>query len=550
MKTLAITISGAVSLGAYEAGVMFELLQALGEHNVATPADQIVIDVLTGASAGGMTAVILAQKLLFQSDRLGDPADNDLYLPWVRDIDLTGLLALRSDEAEKLSILSSDLVEAISTKYLTDSYRLGINMSSQGRHPAAAARIKIGLAMSNLNGIDYGLQLATGGAMPYTRFQDQVCVDVDSQDPDHDSRDFWEPLRNAAVACGAFPLAFRVKDLLRHISDYQDPEPLSIPATGMHFAYTDGGVFQNEPVALAKRLVDEIDNHRNDQRFYVFVAPGMRQSASNTFSAQSASTFFNYWNTGKTLITAVFNQARYRDLENVERINRRIDLFDRQASALADLLIAGTTKGLDLKPATDAILPGLFPGFAAGQPTPDVEGARGRLKMQFREEYQKIVDAVGVSSADAWIDAVCVLEAVAALGPKDQMRVFAITEDADKLAGDDLYAFGGFFDESYRQHDYDRGRQSVRDFIVWLNGTANSGLGPIQYSKAQTPISIDTSLDGLKVQSLPLDKRQQLRDRLHDRIHDFLEELGIGWVGREAVDMAFLNKFLNSALGL
>jgi len=66
-KRLAITIAGAVSLGSYEAGVLCEVLDAINQHHddPATAADdRIVIDVLTGASAGGMTAIILAQKLL------------------------------------------------------------------------------------------------------------------------------------------------------------------------------------------------------------------------------------------------------------------------------------------------------------------------------------------------------------------------------------------------------------------------------------------------------------------------------------------------------
>ena len=69
-KKLAITISGAVSLGSYEAGVLYEVLDAVCQHNndPATIADdRIVIDVLTGASAGGMTAIVLAQKLLYLS---------------------------------------------------------------------------------------------------------------------------------------------------------------------------------------------------------------------------------------------------------------------------------------------------------------------------------------------------------------------------------------------------------------------------------------------------------------------------------------------------
>jgi hypothetical protein len=49
-KRLAITISGAVSLGSYEVGVLYEICEALRQHNedsetIANPADRIEIDV-------------------------------------------------------------------------------------------------------------------------------------------------------------------------------------------------------------------------------------------------------------------------------------------------------------------------------------------------------------------------------------------------------------------------------------------------------------------------------------------------------------------------
>ena len=79
-KKLAITISGAVSLGSYEAGVLYETIRAIQQHNnVETDAaNRIEIDVLTGASAGGMTATIVAQKLLFEASSLLEPYNNSL----------------------------------------------------------------------------------------------------------------------------------------------------------------------------------------------------------------------------------------------------------------------------------------------------------------------------------------------------------------------------------------------------------------------------------------------------------------------------------------
>jgi predicted acylesterase/phospholipase RssA len=115
-KRLAIVISGAVSLGTYEAGVIYEILTALRQHNEApetNPNDKIEIDVVTGASTGRMMAALTAQKLLFEADALRDPYHNAFYSPWVTDVSLPGLLSMGQTDDAKRSIFSSDLIETI-----------------------------------------------------------------------------------------------------------------------------------------------------------------------------------------------------------------------------------------------------------------------------------------------------------------------------------------------------------------------------------------------------------------------------------------------------
>ncbi len=133
-KYLAITIAGAVSLGSYEAGATYELLDAIRQHNddpeTRAKGDFIRIDVLTGASAGGMTAAILGQKLLYQKDVFvnaagkSSPYDNPLYNTWVLRISAAGLLATvdkpiaDGGDPAFLSLLASSLIEQISKNTL------------------------------------------------------------------------------------------------------------------------------------------------------------------------------------------------------------------------------------------------------------------------------------------------------------------------------------------------------------------------------------------------------------------------------------------------
>jgi len=207
-KRLAITIAGAVSLGSYEAGVLYEVLDAIHHHN-KDPAtslnDRVIIDVFTGASAGGMTAIILAQKLMYSAGEFHGPYDNPLYNTWVKRITLEGLQQPADNEPALHSLLSSDLIETISKEALLARYER--TPPQKERHAAIGDSIRVGVALTNLNGIAYGYNVSPGGKFLYIDYGDQLSRHV--IDSECDRREFWEPLRQAAVACGAFPIAFR-----------------------------------------------------------------------------------------------------------------------------------------------------------------------------------------------------------------------------------------------------------------------------------------------------------------------------------------------------
>ncbi|PYL08588.1 MAG: hypothetical protein DME34_04415 [Verrucomicrobia bacterium] len=335
-KRLAITIAGAVSLGSYEAGVLYEIVEAIGQHNqsAASEDDKIYIDVLTGASAGGMTATIATQKLMLEADALSGAYSNAFYRPWVADVNLEGLLALHGNDDPLKSILSSEHVIDISKRYLTARYQSHVDPPRK-RHAAAANRIRLGLALANLNGIDYGLPLRPQGKFVYTRHQDELTTWIDKGVAADDAFDFWDPLRNACVSCGAFAFAFRVIDVIRHASEFTRPNLDTVIAPVQTFSYTDGGTFQNEPLGLAKNLVDLIDEHKNvESRFYLFVAPGVKSSVSNSeFTAAAA----NFRETALRLVGAIFCQARFQDWIFAEKVNAQIEAFNAQVRAMLPL---------------------------------------------------------------------------------------------------------------------------------------------------------------------------------------------------------------------
>ena len=224
-KKLAITFSGAVSLGSYEAGVLYEVLYALGQHNSnpAVPEDQhVYVDVFTGASAGGLSVALAAQKLLYEGDSLNEPYSNPLYRAWVTDIDIEGLLNFGQDEQISYSILSSDLIEKLAQKYIVGRYDQSPLPPAKTHASIGPDRtLHLGLALSNLCGVDYKRPTLGSGSFIYTRFQDELTKSLTMSD---DSREAWTPVQKAAVSCGAFPFAFRVQDLERSVECYNSSE--------------------------------------------------------------------------------------------------------------------------------------------------------------------------------------------------------------------------------------------------------------------------------------------------------------------------------------
>ncbi len=540
---LAITVAGAVSLGSYEAGVLYEILDAIAQHNAGVPDSQkILVDVLTGASAGGMSATVLAQKLMFEADSMTDPYNNALYRAWVEDVDIEQLLALQPDEDPSHSILSSNLIETISVKYLSQRYSTHIPPAPV-KHAAAADVVRLGLALSNLNGVDYSYAVRPNGTFTYTRFEDQLYATVDSNS---DVLTFWDPLRNAAVSCGAFPFAFRVKDLVRHRSEFDSPNVI-FPMPFETFTYTDGGVFQNEPLGLAENLVDEVDRHMDtDSRFYLFIAPHVKGSTAH---ADFNETGANLKATALQLLNAVYGQSGFQDWIQAEQVNQSIDLFNQRALGLNHVIAQGRVQPGVLRDAAAALLPLLFAG--RGPEAETMAEAQQRLKQQFGQEYGALKTSAGESVANIWIDSILGLETAANLGERDEMVIYGISASETELAGSQLEAFVGFFDQQYRDHDYDVGRTKARAFLQNTSGVLGTkgNLPAINYvPKAINPINHD--LDGLAVSDVPRDLRENIKSRLDDRANDLLEELNVPWLVRDAIKLAFIDPQLKKLLAL
>jgi hypothetical protein len=567
-KKLAITISGAVSLGSYESGVAFEVLDALSQHNQwadqNAPGERIEIDVLTGASAGGMTVAMIAQRLLFDGAAMNLPYDNPLFNAWVQDVDISTLLARASDEPASHSIFSSDSVIEISRTYLMGRYSVEppAPPPPASPHPALAStgHLQLGLALSNLNGVDYARKTSSGGQFIYTDHGDQLILSLNA--PSADRPELWETIRAAAVACGAFPFAFRVQDLARNMVDYPNEDlvkDLWGGSPSRFFTYTDGGVFQNEPLGMAKNLVELLPDGRLTalKRGYLFIAPHPKSSqeiqytadpaanAANAFGAAIA----NYRTVLERLVSAIAGQAGFQDWITAENVNQKLHLLDMRADQLQTLFLNGTLTAAQTQPVSAALLQGFFQIGGAMTPaaTANLDAARAQLRKQYASEYSQFhADLV---TADAWLDAVLVLELAANLHEKEEMLIYDFVAGDSELAGNGLESFEGFFDVSYRKHDYDYGRSVAQEKLKLYAAQAGSVFANLHWTPK--PIdSIDPTLNHLDMSKVDKGKREQVKSQLIGAADAFLQELNIDLPARKLLEVALIDGRIKKLLSL
>lgn len=291
---LGLVMAGAISGGAYAAGVVDFLIEALDEWEAAkargeaVPDHETTLSVVTGASAGAIAGAIAAVTFGAESEPVRDvdqpppPERSRLFDAWVRQIDIAKLLGTSDlEQAEKVvSVLDSLPLETIAL----DALKM---------QPRSAARryladpLPILLTVSNLRGVPYGFKLF--GTRPDTLYGMSEHMDhmrfamsakgcsgaPDSRplDPaDLPGGGGWPDLAQAALASGAFPIGLASRILNRPFADYEKrlgrPPAFGTPPPPDPYVFlsVDGGVIDNEPLELARRELSGGADRRNPRR--------------------------------------------------------------------------------------------------------------------------------------------------------------------------------------------------------------------------------------------------------------------------------------------
>jgi predicted acylesterase/phospholipase RssA len=284
---LGINMAGAVSAGAYTAGVLDFLMEALEEWyaakaspNPGVPLHRISLDVFSGASAGGMCAAIAAVMVQGAFQHIRDPFDssvkdttNKFYESWVNKVDIEYLLQERDlgDGKPVISLLDSTIIDDIANyalvagiparrEYISDSLTLFLSLTNVRGTPFSLSGSGDGSAEEQIAYYADKLQFETvaGNAAPVSTSARPL--------PLGSNAGAWPLLKEAAKATGAFPIFLAPRQLKRVAADYINSpwEPLSNlnpdpvrplwtldDADEIVTLNVDGGVTDNDPFQLA-----------------------------------------------------------------------------------------------------------------------------------------------------------------------------------------------------------------------------------------------------------------------------------------------------------
>lgn len=514
---IALTLAGGVSLGAYQAGATYELLWALAHRT--DPREPVLIDVLTGASAGAMNAAVIARALLYDRS-----AADELYRAWVKEVSAADLLndTMASDEP-RTSLFSDRPIRKLAGRILeTPPVRTY-------PHPAEPPDLRMALTLSNLNGINYALGYTNvPGGFDTTIFSDWIVFRLGRDAPETFSpARVWRSIARAATASGAFPFAFPTVRLERHLADYVRSEIYDADEDATReFTYVDGGLFNNEPVGLARDMVEGLEaadpRIERDRRIHILVDPYV---GSNAAVADFPEAPLGYRLLFGRLLDAVLGEASKRDWIRASRINIRLrwqdELLIRVAEAVADIPARDLTAYGARVAELAREIAGLKVAYDRPNETPSAAVIQAHLDRNIErlgpilcgEAYAEIRGTP--ACADAFLNIAYVLENVAGLRKKVDLDLYLIAPAPGSLAGDFFFNFGGFFVEEWREHDWRRGRADARRVLEQLGGQSPELIYTPDARAAYVPERDVSQVGGAQI---PQEAQTALRRRMKEEV--------------------------------
>ena len=277
-----LTVSGGVSLGAYEAGLTWGLVRFLaltraggaGHPGLFRPR----LTAVTGASAGAVNALLAAALWCERPERAGRLDDNLLLDAWI-DLDLSALLPAGDDGYDP----GDGLLAARPLEQAGRRARDALFGPAAAGRFAPGCRVPLGITLTQFEPrqqdvaglttstqrlvVPWSFEVGPDGVavvrrhpLPRGELADSV-LDLDGIPASGAAAPLRpEVLVSALLASAAVPVAFAPRRLCAARDDAAAPDPAGRPAGTTPPApcdeYVDGGVFDNAPLGLAVDLAE------------------------------------------------------------------------------------------------------------------------------------------------------------------------------------------------------------------------------------------------------------------------------------------------------
>ena len=437
-RKVALVYTGAVSLGSFEAGVAYEIVEYIRGRR--TP--ELDIDVIVGSSAGALTGALTALALVFGLDpRIIEEA-------WM-SVRLEDLLRLNPNDR---SLLSSSKVEGLINKYIGPPADRSGNAHFQ-------KAVNLVIVVTNLDGLKYEIHRAKDDefSISAVSYEDALKFRIEPGFSD------WEKLRNAVRASSAYPVAFEPKTIVRGSSEFRKLTSNNFfGQEGKAFHYSDGGIVNNQPLNKAIDIVSEMparDSGEEHERIFLVIDP------SPPGSHPSRKDYGVFEVATKAVWTIPRNQTLYKDLQLLEKVNRRIGWKNAFISTMADLWNVNPIPPEKIHTLDE--LCGQVARFKSstvlgGDPAAYLKTEEVRIRNAYRNEVERVRDD------DFFVKYCFLLEQVAGLRAKHEVTVEMIRpHNAEaELTGVIYGSFGGFLDAGFMRHDYNVGRTYGRRWLT------------------------------------------------------------------------------------
>ena len=488
-------------------------------ENRAKQYTSVRFDVFSGASAGAMSLGLLVHTLAHPSFvRKADEPLNRQRDAWVKRIDIRELIP--DPKRYVNSLLDRGAVDQIAAELMR--WEQGVQPYGNFLGP----RVLFSCTLANLNGIPVnGRKTGQGAAfldaLQTTLYEDirafDLRLDPDDGPPDpkgrfvrHDLADpeSWNDIAATCVAAGAFPIAFEPVVLERNSAEYGNlwPEAWSgINITSFPFTFSDGGMFNNEPLRQVMKLIGEMDAESGDfKRVVLFIDPnlsGTKEDLSLDYYREldvrdpdntlwKLSRLFDGRDVEERpyvdrmaalaapLIGAVAGQAAFKDWLAAEKVNNRLGWRADLRSGVIDLFRLLDDSTSEDRAAFDEFATGIRDRLNKVLEEKGKKSIHGNTNLALKSEEDRILgeEVEGLASLpdrrrQACVHLLSLFDQVAGLRDRRKVKGLGIgpVDENDKpveLAGNFVANFGGFFQEKYREHDFEVGRALAGRLLV------------------------------------------------------------------------------------